>query len=85
MRDFFVIFGLCFLLIVVILAAILFGINYWERYACGKYQDVTGRETKWVFMNDCYINTGSDWLKRHEYAAIIVAREGLKNPPAESK
>ena len=85
MRDFFVIFGLLFLICVGSLGAILFGANYWERYACGKYQDVTGRETKWVFMNDCYINTGSDWLKRDEYAAIIIAREGLKNPLVESK
>ena len=61
------------------LGVVLFGVNFWQEYACGKYAEVTGRETKWVFMHECYINTGADWLKKNEYVAVLVAREGLQS------
>jgi len=79
MRDFIDFFLPVILLIVVVIAGALFGENYYEEYTCGKYADVTGRETKWVFMHDCYINTGGDWLTKDEYVVVLVAREGLQS------
>lgn len=79
MRDFIDFIMPLILFVVVGIGGLLFSINYWEEYACGKYAEVTGRETKWVFMHECYINTGNDWLRKDEYTAVLVAREGLQS------
>lgn len=60
-------------------SVVMFSINYWESYICTKYEEATGRETKWIFMDNCYINTGKEWLRKDEYAAVIIAREGLQS------
>ena len=62
----------------IIMGSIFILTNFHGQYACGKYEEVTGRETKWIFIDDCYVNSGDAWLKKDEYAATIIAREGLK-------
>lgn len=57
----------------------IYGVEYHQRYMCESYQEVTGRKTKWVFMDTCYIKTETDWLTRKEYNSVLVAREGLQS------
>lgn len=71
-------FGLAWLIIIITPFAVpLLGMNYWEQYKCASYQEFTARKTKWSFMNDCYIKTENGWLAKDEYAAVIIARQGL--------
>lgn len=79
MRDFIDFFAPVLLFAVIIIGGVVFLGNYWEAYRCRQYTEITGRETKWVFLDTCYIYTGDDWLRRDEYAAVSTAREGLQS------
>ncbi len=78
-RDFLEVFLPFFVIASFLFGGMALAFNYWYSYSCGKYEDVTGRQTKWVFLDECYINTGNDWLRKDEYAAVLVAREGLQH------
>ena len=78
-RDFAAVFIPELIIFSIVLGAVFLFANYAYEYSCNKYEEATGRETKWVFMNDCYINTGEHWLQKDEYLATVVAREGLQS------
>lgn len=54
-------------------------VQTFSNYQCKKYEDVTGRETKYVWFAGCYIDSGNGWLTDEEYKAVLVAREGLRS------
>lgn len=66
-------------LITAILSFIFFGVNWWAEYRCGKYQDMTGTKTEWVFMDECYVKPSKEsmWQVWDEYIAKSTA-ENLK-------
>lgn len=34
------------------------------QYQCNNYQDITGRESKWVFIDACYVKgDGGKWIR----------------------
>lgn len=78
MREFIWFMSVSLLAWMVFVGICLLGINYIEAYSCGKYSEATGRDTKWVFMDDCYIQAGGEWLQKDEYRAVVVARDGLR-------
>ena len=73
----------CFMpvLILIVLAAALcvLGVGWCEKYSSDQYEKVTGRETKFVLLNECFINDGTNWLREDEYKAGLIAREGLQS------
>ena len=80
LKDFIIEVMLPFIFIsVLIVGGISTATNYHEKYKCDAYQETTGRNTKWVFFDDCYVDSGNGWLTKHEYSATIIAREGLKD------
>lgn len=47
----------------VVFAISLFS-NYFGEYQCNNYQDITGRESEWVFMDACYVKDDKDkWIR----------------------
>lgn len=54
---------------------------YWRD--CTIYREKTGRETKWIFLNECYVKTKYGWFTREEYRARITAGDGLGASDAE--
>lgn len=81
MRDFIefikflglLLFGIGIFLVVGVSAA-----NYYVSYQCKSYQTVTGKKTKWVYMDNCYIQTNDGWQRWDEYKDRAIASEGLK-------
>ena len=81
MRDFIEFFALLFLVIGLVVGGLMLGANYWESYKCGNYEKVTGKATKWVFMDKCYVQTAAGWQRWDEYKDRAIASEGLKSAP----
>ena len=63
----------------VIVAGLMLSYNFLGKYTCDNYHKVTGKETKWVFMDECYIKTNAGWQRWDEYKNRAIASEGLKN------
>lgn len=77
--TFFLIGGLLF-------GGLMLGANYWGSYQCENYEKVTGKATKWVFMDECYVQTNVGWQRWDEYKDRAIASEGLKaSPRAQEK
>jgi len=65
------------LLMLLLSSAILLGCaNWFLHYTCGNYQDMTGKPTKYVFMDSCYVKTPTGWQRYDEYIARAVTNEG---------
>jgi len=47
------------------------------RYTCSNYQKVTGTETRWVLLDECYIKTPQGWQRYDEFKALAIASEGM--------
>lgn len=53
-------------------------VNEYTNYQCNNYQQLTGKETKYVQFDICYIKTDAGWQRYDEYKARAIASEGLK-------
>ena len=42
-----------------------------DRYLCNSYAEATGRTTKYILLDGCYVETGSGWVTRNELQEII--------------
>lgn len=71
------IFGVLAFFLVDIAATALFS-NFYGGYQCGNYAAITGKETKWLAFDSCYVKTERGWQKWDEYTARAIASEGLK-------
>lgn len=73
--------GPFFVIVFVLLAGTFtlpFGITeFYGRYQCGFYGEMTGKETKWHALDACYIKTDAGWQRWDEYKARAIASEGL--------
>ncbi len=69
-----------FLIIFVIgLLGIAFIITIAEgEYTCGNYEEMSGRKTKYLWLDECYVKTDSGYQRWDEYTARATASEGLK-------
>lgn len=83
MSDFFEDVFVPILVMATVLAAILGFIfvigHFYGQYTCGNYQKVTGKETKWVAFDDCYVKADAGWQRWDEYQKRAIASEGLKS------
>ena len=62
-----------------ILGAIVFAADIYGRYVCSNYELLTGKETKWVSFDVCYVKAAEGWQRYDEYKFRSVASEGLKS------
>lgn len=77
-RDLLEVFGIMFVVLFVILFFVLGGADIHGRYSCGKYGEVSGVETKWVFLSQCYVNHPSlGWTPYEQITAAKTAEIGL--------
>jgi hypothetical protein len=61
--------GLCVL-------AIILGLSEaGQRYSCNNYERVTGRETKWIFLDECYVKAAGGWERWDEYKYRAATNE----------
>ena len=60
---------------------ICWGSNSYGRYQCTQYEAVTGKQTKWVTLDECYVKTADGWQRWDEYKARATASEGLNAAP----
>lgn len=60
-----------------ILTPCFFAIDGMVRYQCGNYEKTTGKQTKYIFADACYIKTDDGWQRWDEYKARAIASEGL--------
>lgn len=79
MRDFTV-----FLLLAAAATGLIGGATFtiadaFRQYDCNAYSEVTGRETRYVDFNTCYVRYGDEWYSLDEHKAIVIARENLKS------
>ena len=58
---------------VVVLIANLYG-----QHQCNAYSTVTGKQTRYVQFDECYVKTAQGYQRWDEYKARAVASEGLK-------
>ena len=77
MRDFIEYFGPVIIFLILFFCGLILMDNYWGQYSCNKYEEATGRDTKWIFMDECYVSSGKEWLTKDEYSKVVIARQGL--------
>ena len=59
--------GLSWLLIVgLLIVSLTLLVNYGYERSCSNYSEMTGKETKWLFLDACYVNTESGWIRYDE-------------------
>lgn len=49
----------------------------YTNYQCSNYQKVTGKETKYVLFDTCYVQTADGFQRWDEYKIRAAASEGL--------
>lgn len=85
MRDFYEMVLLPIAVIAALAMAVIGGIfvlsNWYGSYQCGKYEAITGKATKWVTLDECYVQTADGWQRWDEYKIRAAASEGLKRAP----
>jgi hypothetical protein len=73
-------FGL-FVFILLVGAALIGGAltiaNAAGSYQCNNYAELTGKETRWITLDACYVKTERGWQRWEEYIARGIASEGL--------
>lgn len=50
-----------------------------SRYQCNNYEEATGKETKYLLLDSCYVKTDAGWQRWDEYKNRSIASEGLNN------
>jgi hypothetical protein len=60
-----------------VIGGVLFAGNAAGAYQCNNYAELTGKETRWVTLDTCYIKTERGWQRWDEYIARGIASEGL--------
>lgn len=65
---------------VAVIASLVLGLvigagEIYDRYQCGNYGEMTGKKTKWVALDACYIQTASGWQRWDEYKARATTNE----------
>lgn len=77
MRELLEVCGFIWAALAAIFLAVIVPVNFAQQYGCGKYEENTGRETRWAHFDACYINAGDEWLTKEEYKAAKMAKDGL--------
>jgi hypothetical protein len=79
MRDLIELF--CMMAVVMLVGIVLVvGPSNWHgSYQCRKYETITGKATKWVPLDECYVQTADGWQRWDEYKLRAVASEGLSH------
>lgn len=71
-----VLFGV--LLIGLFFGGVLFIADRFSSYQCSNFQEMTGRTTKYLVLDACYVSTPEGWQRYDEYRSRAAASEGLK-------
>lgn len=67
-----------FLSIVGSVGGVLLVGDRYAAYVCATHQELTGQESRYIFLNGCYVNHRGDWLRYSAYENVIIARDVLK-------
>lgn len=62
-----------------ILTPIIIVADIGSRYACNNYEKTTGKETRYLLLDSCYVKTDTGWQRWDEYKNRASASEGLNN------
>jgi len=76
-RDLFEMFIVMTMALLLISIPAAIGITLLDKHQCSKYAETTGRDTKYVFLDHCYVHSKGRWLTQDEYQAVITAKDGL--------
>lgn len=79
MSEFLHTFGIFIGITAVISAPIVVIADTGSRYKCSNYEKTTGKETKYLTLDSCYVKTQAGWQRWDEYTARSIASEGLSN------
>ena len=60
--------------------AISLVLNCLESHQCSNYERMTGKQTKWLTLDACYVQTDAGWQRWDEYKIRNIASEGLQAP-----
>ncbi len=51
-------------ILVITFVTLFLGLNKYEKWTCDNYEIVTGRESKWIDYDVCYVKTDSGkWIR----------------------
>lgn len=78
MRDFIGFFTIVVIPLALILGAVFIAGHFYGEYQCGKYSQITGKETVWAAFDSCYIKESGTWMRWDEYKIRFMAYDGLK-------
>lgn len=45
------------------------------RYTCSNYEKITGNESQWVTLDECYVKHNDEWVRYSAYEKMIIARD----------
>jgi hypothetical protein len=68
------------LLMTLLIGAVLVGlvvwpVDYFSARACRNYHSVTGMETRYFHLDECYVRTPSGWQRWDEYKLRAITNE----------
>lgn len=53
--------------------ALIEGANAFGQYQCQQYEQITGRPTKYVQFDECYVQRDGKWMRWDEYKLAYAA------------
>ena len=63
--------------VALIVGGIMLAANIMGSYRCESYSRITGKNTKWNTLDECYVQTADGWQRWDEYTKRAIASEGL--------
>ncbi len=69
-----------FIAAIVVLATLVFGGLFWfvdhmGQRSCSIYQEMSGTQTQWMTLDECYLKTPTGWMPYSEYVRRATTQE----------
>lgn len=48
---------------VVVIGLFIYGIDAYSEWQCDNYNELTGRDTKYINFDVCYVNVNDEWVR----------------------
>ena len=81
--DLIKVFGCILGIVLGLMLLAVFVSDSWARYTCANFENVTGKNTRYVAFDVCYIKHDGEWMRYPDYQKTLIARDALSQEGEE--
>lgn len=74
-KEFVVLMGSLILGILLFSLFTFTGISYYEQWQCNTFSSLSGKESKYVFYDTCYVKHNGQYMRYSEYEKRAIAKD----------